>query len=454
MTYIPNILGFALLLGVFVTSGFRPLKNQKVLLALVDGMRWDSFGLDLPSLRRIEENGVRADWMNGVFVTYTTPNLYSIATGLYPENHGVIHNLFFNATSRTSTSDFEDVLNTTAFFDTGVEPMWISAKLAGKKVAGIMYAGTAVPIKGILSDRVVYLSPWSLKNYSLKDRLKDAVSWIAEEDFDLVLTYLNLPDYTLHDHRIETETSQSDMLTADNAISSLLDDVDQRELWDTLNVIVVSDHGHFNVDPEKYIVLTDYIDEEDIEYSVMYGSALFQLKPKEEEKDKVVQLLQSAHPALHVYRKEDFPEHFHYGNHPRNLPVIGYVDLGWHVHMEAFDPFRDSLISQSDHGYDNQYMEMKPIFYARGPAFKTSYRARPINNVDIYQMVCEILDVEAAPNNGSLGRYKNMMKTSSSQEKILRSDILIIASCLIIAVGCLFISRVFPTKKDTTNKRE
>lgn len=407
MTYIPNILGFALLLCVFVTSGFRPLKNQKVLLALVDGMRWDSFGLDLPSLRRIEENGVRADWMNGVFVTYTTPNLYSIATGLYPENHGVIHNLFFNATSRTSTSDFEDVLNTTTFFDTGVEPMWISAKLAGKKVAGIMYAGTAVPIKGILSDRVVYLSPWSLKNYSLKDRLKDAVSWIAEEDFDLVLTYLNLPDYTLHDHRIETETSQSDMLTADNAISSLLDDVDQRELWDTLNVIVVSDHGHFNVDPEKCIVLTDYIDEEDIEYSVMYGSALFQLKPKEEEKDK-----------------------------------------------EAFDPFRDSLISQSDHGYDNQYMEMKPIFYARGPAFKTSYRARPINNVDIYQMVCEILDVEAAPNNGSLDRYKNMMKTSSSQEKILRTDILIIASCLIIAVGCLFISRVFPTKKDTTNKRE
>ncbi|XP_071825233.1 ectonucleotide pyrophosphatase/phosphodiesterase family member 7-like [Apostichopus japonicus] len=432
------MLGLQLLALLFGVDGFIASKKQKVILVLVDGLRWDKYGLELSSLQRFEDRGVRADWLNGVFVTYTVPNLYSIATGLYPESHGVIHNIVFNSTTKTRTVHFEDVVNITEWFDTGAEPVWVTAKEAGKKVGGIMYPGTGVPIKGVLSDRIVHLSHWSLTNYPMTDRALDAVSWIADDEFDLVLLYMNLPDYTLHESKIGTERSNHDIMRANTALNTLLDDVDRRGLWDTLNVIVVSDHGHVNIDKDKYVSLTDYIDEDDIEFSVMYGSALFQLMPRPGRLNKVYRQLVKANPVMHVYKKEDFPERFHYGNHPRNLPIIGFLDPGWHVHM-TFNPLTDTVLNGSDHGFDNSAMEMKASFYAKGPAFKSNFRARPLESVDIYQMMCDILKLEAVPNNGSRPRYTKMMTGPSDDLQDIHTtyNIVITMSLLFTFVSLL-----------------
>lgn len=54
-------------------------------------------------------------------------------------------------------------------------------------------------------------------------------------------------------------------------------------------------------------------------------------------------------------------------------------------HKQPFDPSKDSLHSQSDHGYDPYSMEMRAIFYARGPAFKNNYRARALEMVGMIQ---------------------------------------------------------------------
>ncbi|KAJ8033294.1 Ectonucleotide pyrophosphatase/phosphodiesterase family member 6 [Holothuria leucospilota] len=64
----------------------------------------------------------------------------------------------------------------------------------------------------------------------------------------------------------------------------------------------------------------------------------------------------------------------------------------------------------SQHGYDNKHMVMKSYFMAKGPFFKEGYRANPINSVDIYGMMCEILGLEPAPNNGSRLRYVDMIR--------------------------------------------
>ena len=54
---------------------------SKVLLLMLDGLRWDLFGLDLPELKKVEEAGVKAEWMDGVFITTTIPSTFSMATG-------------------------------------------------------------------------------------------------------------------------------------------------------------------------------------------------------------------------------------------------------------------------------------------------------------------------------------------------------------------------------------
>ena len=80
--------------------------------------------------------------------------------GLYPESHGVIHNLYFDAKTKTSTSSFAEALNITECFDTGAEPIWVTAIQQGLHAGTIMYPGGNVPIKGISPDRNVPSVAW------------------------------------------------------------------------------------------------------------------------------------------------------------------------------------------------------------------------------------------------------------------------------------------------------
>ena len=52
----------------------------------MDGLRWDRLGYEMPALDKIAQNGVRAEWLDGVFVTKSAPSMFSIATGGYDQS--------------------------------------------------------------------------------------------------------------------------------------------------------------------------------------------------------------------------------------------------------------------------------------------------------------------------------------------------------------------------------
>ena len=77
------------------TSSRRPL-----IMVSFDGMRadkFDEFVRENPScnFNRIIKNGLKADYMIPSFPSKTFPNHYTIATGVYPETHGMIHFLYY-----------------------------------------------------------------------------------------------------------------------------------------------------------------------------------------------------------------------------------------------------------------------------------------------------------------------------------------------------------------------
>lgn len=45
---------------------------------------------------KLRENGTHAEYLNNVFITKTFTNHHSIATGTYPEKHGVLGNSFYD----------------------------------------------------------------------------------------------------------------------------------------------------------------------------------------------------------------------------------------------------------------------------------------------------------------------------------------------------------------------
>ena len=61
---------------------------NKLLVLLVDGFRWDYFDSfqddELPGFKRLRENGVKADYLQPTFPSYSFVNFYSLMTGGLP----------------------------------------------------------------------------------------------------------------------------------------------------------------------------------------------------------------------------------------------------------------------------------------------------------------------------------------------------------------------------------
>ena len=53
---------------------------------------------------------------------------------------------------------------------------------------------------------------------------------------------------------------------------------------------------------------------------------------------------------------------------------------------------------------------MHTIFIASGPAFRKNVKIKEFQNIDLYELMCHILDIKAAPNNGSLHRARQILK--------------------------------------------
>jgi len=100
----------------------------KLLLISIDGFHPDYVDkYETPNIDLLAETGVLADYMVPVFPTKTFPNHYSIATGLYTENSGLIANNMYDA----EMDEYYSLGNREAVQDArwyGGEPIWVTAE--------------------------------------------------------------------------------------------------------------------------------------------------------------------------------------------------------------------------------------------------------------------------------------------------------------------------------------
>jgi hypothetical protein len=62
------------------------------------------------------------------------------------------------------------------------------------------------------------------------------------------------------------------------------------------------------------------------------------------------------------------------------------------------------------------------IFYAHGPSFKRGYKTKqPLQAIDVYPLLCHLLDIKPLPNNGSMENIKEVLHSSSLMVSDIRS---------------------------------
>ena len=104
---------------------------------------------------------------------------------------------------------------------------------------------------------------------------------------------------------------------------------------------------------------------------------------------------------MDVWYREEIPEDFHYQNSDRIPEIFVSAADRWNIQRSkaAWEKFH----LKGQHGYDPASTDMHPIFLARGPDFASRPSPLPpFPNVDLYPLACHLLQLDPAPNNGSL----------------------------------------------------
>lgn len=405
-----GVSGFALVIPVvlFVLfTGFKkdtrkPHKNY-VLLVSLDAFRWDYSKIyDTPNLNQLAKDGVNADRMFSSFPTVTFPNHYTIATGLYPDHHGLINNsfpaadlgLFYRMGDRAAVEN-------PAFY--GGEPMWVTAEKQGAKAASFFWVGSEAPVGGM------HPSYW--KKYddavTFEERIDTVIKWLgypSEKRPELVTLYFDEPDATSHKFGPVSKETGKIVHRMDSLIGVIRFKLSKLPESKKINLIVISDHGMAAISKDKYVNIKSVVPDRMIA-SISGGNPVYLINPVTGKKDSVLLLLNKT-KGVRAWNKSQLPAKWHYGTNPRIPEIVVVADSSWSIGTRA----DGSSLRGGAHGYDNSNPDMYSIFYATGPSFRKNYKFSELNNVDIYDLVCTILSLVPAENDGDPSHIKGMLK--------------------------------------------
>ena len=397
---------FLLISAFFILSCRSIDKEPYVLMISFDGFRSDYLDwYETPNMDRFIKKGVRSEGLIPSFVTKTFPNHYSIATGLYVENHGLIGNHFFDPIfneeySLKDRSKVEDA----KFYDG--EPLWTTAEKQGIQTASYFWVGSEAPIKGLYPTR------WKSyeHDFPFEARIDSVESWLSmpkSERPQLCFLYFHEPDATGHDNGPKSKETALIVTKMDSLFGVLVKKLDRLSISDKLDIIVVSDHGMTEISSKRTVELGEYIDINSVKQEGS-GPYCFLYDLNKNNADKIVRDINRS-PHVTAYLKKDIPERFHFKDHYRIKDILVLADEGWYINNQAISSSSKSgeyIPKGGTHGYDNQLKSMHALFIAKGPSFKNGLVAPPFENVNIYPLICHILNIQ--PHSDIDGNLENI----------------------------------------------
>ena len=437
------VLLFLWLLAANPADGKEP---QTVILVSMDGMPWDLISgkfANTPNLDKVAEEGVKAEYIKTVVPGKTWPTHHTFLTGLYPESHGVVSNMFWDPQYQ-ETFIFEfDCSNFDPKFYNDSEPIWLTLQRSTKNKgrSGVYFwpgfGGykempsfyekpicklncSAVDPKDLPNLRKTTRQGWPPYEHCYPDffnesqsfprRVDRVMNWLTSDDPPrFVALYIDNPDWKGHSGGALSQEYKDAIESVDrDAVGYLIKQLEETDLIDTVNVIFVSDHNMLNTSSDRVILLDEYIAPSS--YVLVESGPIGHVWPNEGMEDEIYANLTNPTPEhLTVYKKADIPEEFHWKNNRRIPPIYINPEVGWVV-SKSNATVRQGEWVRGDHGWPPEQAKTYSIFFARGPAFKEKYVVEPFSILDLYPMMCDLLGIEPRPHNGSMDIISKIRK--------------------------------------------
>ncbi len=382
-----------------------------VILISFDGFRHDyADSLTLPNINKFIENGTHAEALVPCFPSLTFPNHYSIVTGLYPENHGIVENNFYDKTRKEVYHFYKKETNNNPYYYNG-KTLWTLAKEQGLKTASYYWLGSDLPDPLLQPD---YFYDYG-KGGNRQDKIDQTIEWLnlpLEERPHLISLYFSFPDSPSHKFGPWGKNTKEAVMSADSLIGDLLQKVEKLAL--PINIIVVSDHGlsEIEVKSNTFIDFETLINMSDTSFIAIPSGAAVNIYGKDTSKiDSLYAVLKSKEENFTVFKKTEFPLNWHYNANSRIGDLLVLANKGYYIprnnQKEAYAELElGSMIGI--HGYDPyQNKDMHGIFYAMGPNIKKGLKVPTFQNIDIFPFIAELLQLEIPAIDGNKETLKS-----------------------------------------------
>lgn len=376
-----------------------------IILVSLDGFRYDyAQRYGGRNLLALGNRGASApQGMIPTFPSVTFPNHYSIVTGLYPENHGIVGNSFYDPALRQRFVYTDRRASADGSWYGGV-PLWVLAEREGMRTACLFWPGAEGAIGGVRPTYNVFFDP-RIPNDT---RIDQVVAWLRlppEKRPHFITLYYGDVDTAGHATGTNSAETAAAVRQLDGVIARLVAAVALVRL--PVDIVVVSDHGMINTQG-PWINLQQYVDLKGVE---TVGSMLY--PPDEATAARLYAKLKGASDKFVVYRRSDVPAHLHFSHNARiGDPVV--VPTGPYLIRAIGSNDPKEVPPKGMHGYDPATMpEMRGIFYAAGPDIRPGVKVAPFENVNIYPLLAKILGLEIGQIDGNLSVLQQVLRATA-----------------------------------------
>jgi predicted AlkP superfamily pyrophosphatase or phosphodiesterase len=359
-----------------------------------DGLRHDYVRLHpdvpLPGLARFASDGAVADRLIPVFPSNTFPGHVSLATGTYPDRHGIVDNVFLDR--ERGMYRYSPDAN---WLD--AEPLWIAAERQGVPAATYFWVGSETDWRGqgtrfreapFDGDR-----PESAK----VDRVLEWLALAPAERPRLIMSYWAGADNAGHLHGPDSADVREALQAQDRELDRLLRALDAKQAWAHTTVLVVSDHG-MTVRGES-LELSAALETAGIEAQVFGATTAHVFLRNAGDLDRAEQTARSlAH--VQVFRRETLPPALRLNHPSRTGDLVVMADPPYTLDRPAGLEGQMMVAAQAlgrefgMHGYDPQLPDMGGVFLALGRGATPGARLGVVRQIDVAATVAGLLGIE------------------------------------------------------------
>ncbi len=306
---------------------------------------------------------------------------------------------------------FEDI-ETTKRIQLG-EPIWVTAEKQGQKSAAFFFPGTESAIGGV-KPTISNVYNGKVPPEFRVDKILSYLDLPAENRPTILTLYFSDVDDAGHEFSPDAEETRYAVQNVDRYIGRLMDGLKSRKIDKKVNVIITSDHGMASYNARNAIFLDDYFDLENTTEKILWTNEIVQIFPKKGLEQEIFEKIKNLEQTK-CWLKKDIPDRFNYKQSARVAPIICSSKEGWITtnrkrYNDWIKDLDDITRPRGAHGYDNSLVSMRAIFLAHGAAFKKNFVAEPFENIEVYNLMCKILNLNPAKNDGDFEKVKSVLK--------------------------------------------